>query len=57
MVASLVSMMRIVALVFIVTILGGCASSPEPLSETAHDPVAGEATPPPQPGPRGGWSW
>ena len=57
MVASLALMSRIVALVFAIGMLAGCASSPEPLSDTQHDPVAGEATPAPQAGPRGGWSW
>lgn len=33
----------------------GCAS--EPLTVDGRSPLAGEPTPPPALGPRGGWAW
>ena len=46
-------------LIFIVCLLlAGCASD-DPLSTSMenHPPVAGESTPPPATGTRGGWAW
>jgi len=49
-------MARVVLLLIVLSLLSGCAE--EPLSRPDdHTPVAGEATPAPQTGPRGGWVW
>jgi hypothetical protein len=45
-------------LIFACVLIAGCASEdPLKLSSGDHTPVAGESTPPPQTGPRGGWAW
>ena len=37
-------------------LVSGCATD-EGLTVDGRSPLAGEPTPPPQPGPRGGWAW
>jgi hypothetical protein len=37
-------------------LLAGCATD-EGLSVGGRSPLAGEPTPPPEQGPRGGWAW
>lgn len=44
-------------LIFVACAFAGCADEPLKLSTTNRAPVAGESTPPPQTGPRGGWAW
>lgn len=44
-------------LIFVAYAVAGCADEPLKLSTSNHAPVAGESTPPPQTGPRGGWAW
>jgi len=51
-------MVRVFLLLIVLELLGGCVSDERILSQSSdHDPVPGEATPAPQPGPRGGWAW
>jgi starvation-inducible outer membrane lipoprotein len=57
MVASRLTMIRFPLVLAVALILASCASGPEQISTTEHDPVPGEATPAPQAGPRGGWAW
>jgi hypothetical protein len=46
------------SLIFVAcALIAGCADEPLKLSTSDHAPVAGESTPPPQTGPRGGWAW
>ena len=49
-------MLRLVLLLIVFGLLVGCAEEPI-FKQDKHEPVAGEATPPPQTGPRGGWAW
>ena len=49
-------MMRLVLLLIVTSFLSGCAEETV-LRQNEHEPVAGEATPAPQTGPRGGWAW
>jgi hypothetical protein len=49
-------MMRLVLLLIVTGFLTGCAEE-NILQKSDHEPVAGEATPAPQTGPRGGWAW
>jgi hypothetical protein len=49
-------MVRVVLLLIVLSLVSGCAEEPI-LRHDDHTPVAGEATPPPQSGPRGGWAW
>jgi uncharacterized lipoprotein YajG len=51
-------MIRLLSILFIVfacALFMGCAA--EPLTVDGRSPLAGEPTPPPAPGPRGGWAW
>ena len=51
-------MPRLVLLLIVFALLGGCASEESALKPTGnHEPVPGEATPAPETGPRGGWAW
>jgi hypothetical protein len=49
-------MARLVLLLFVLALLAGCVSE-APLTTETHEPVAGEATPAPESGPKGGWAW
>ena len=49
-------MARPVLLLIVLSLLTGCAEE-SLLSHDNDEPVAGEATPAPQTGPRGGWAW
>gem|GEM_PF-1918585 len=49
-------MARLVLLLIVFALLTGCVSE-GPLTTEKHEPVAGEATPAPESGPRGGWAW
>jgi uncharacterized protein YceK len=49
-------MTRVVLLLIVITLLSGCAEETI-FHKNDHEPVAGEATPAPQTGPRGGWAW
>ena len=49
-------MARAVLLLIVLGLMSGCAEEPL-LSHDKHEPVAGEATPAPETGPRGGWAW
>ena len=56
---NVLSMIRLVFLisVFLVGMLvAGCATD-EGLTVNGRSPLAGEPTPPPERGPRGGWAW
>jgi hypothetical protein len=48
--------MRLVLLLIVLALLSGCAEE-SILHSDNHEQVAGEATPAPQSGPRGGWAW
>jgi hypothetical protein len=50
---------RLILLLIVCGLLGGCVDTGPVFSRDGdkHDPVAGEATPPPETGPRGGWAW
>jgi hypothetical protein len=50
---------RLILLLIVFGLLGGCVDTGPVFSRDGdkHDPVAGEATPPPETGPRGGWAW
>jgi len=50
-------MARFVLLLIVLGLLSGCVSDGPVFSPDNHEPVAGEATPAPQSGPRGGWAW
>jgi hypothetical protein len=51
-------MVRVFLLLIVFALLAGCVSDEPVFSHTDdHDPVAGEATPRPDPGPHGGWAW
>jgi hypothetical protein len=50
-------MARLVLLLIVFGLLGGCVSEGPLVSRDNHDPFPGEATPAPQTGPRGGWAW
>jgi len=50
-------MPRLVLLLIVFALLTGCASEETVFKRDSADPVPGEATPPPQSGPRGGWAW
>jgi hypothetical protein len=54
---TLHSMERFVLLLIVLGLLTGCVSDGPVFPRDNHEPVAGEATPPPQTGPRGGWAW
>jgi hypothetical protein len=49
-------MARLILLLIVFALLSGCAEEPL-LQRDKHEAVAGEATPAPQSGPRGGWAW
>lgn len=53
---TLHQMARLVLLLIVFALLTGCVSE-GPLTTEKHEPVAGEATPAPESGPRGGWAW
>jgi hypothetical protein len=48
---------RVILLLIVFGLLGGCADTPLSSSSEKHEPVPGEATPAPESGPRGGWAW
>jgi hypothetical protein len=50
-------MARLVLLLIVLGLLTGCVSDTPNFPHDNHEPVAGEATPPPETGPRGSWAW
>ena len=52
-------MARVVLLLIVLSLVAGCADEPilRHDDHADHTAVAGEATPAPQTGPRGGWAW
>lgn len=50
-------MLRLILLLIVFGMLIGCAETGPVFKQDNHEPVAGEATPPPETGPRGGWAW
>jgi hypothetical protein len=51
-------MPRLALLLIVFALLTGCATEESALKPNDnHEPVPGEATPPPEVGPRGGWAW
>ena len=55
---NVLSIIRLVAIVSVLAacvLFAGCAE--ESLTIDNRPALAGEATPPPPPGPRGGWAW
>jgi uncharacterized protein YceK len=51
-------MLRLALLFIVFALVVGCASeAPMVKPNESHEPVAGEATPAPESGPRGGWAW
>ena len=56
---NVLSMIRLGSILSILVaglLVAGCATD-EGLTVDGRSPLAGEPTPPPQPGPRGGWAW
>ena len=50
-------MPRLVSLLIVMASMTGCAIDNPTFKPDAEHPVAGEATPAPETGPRGGWAW
>jgi hypothetical protein len=50
-------MLRFALLLIVLALLTGCVETGPVFPADNHEPVAGESTPPPQTGPRGGWAW
>ena len=50
-------MARLVLLLIVLGLLTGCVSETPNFPHDNHEPVAGEATPAPETGPRGSWAW
>jgi hypothetical protein len=55
-VLSLIRRTAIVSICLASLLLAGCATD-EGLTIDGRSPLAGEPTPPPEMGPRGGWAW
>jgi len=55
-VSSIIPRLSILSISLVCLLLAGCATNDE-LTIDGRSPLAGEPTPPPQQGPRGGWAW
>jgi hypothetical protein len=55
-VLSMIRCTLIVPIFLACLIVAGCATD-EGLTIDGRSPLAGDPTPPPEPGPRGGWAW
>jgi hypothetical protein len=55
-VLALVRLVSIISILLVFPFVAGCATD-DGLTVDGRSPLAGEPTPPPQPGPRGGWAW
>jgi hypothetical protein len=55
-VLSMIRLVSILSILVVCLLVAGCATD-EGLTIDGRSPLAGEPTPPPQPGPRGGWAW
>lgn len=55
-VLSMIRLGSILSIFLMSLLIAGCATD-EGLTIDGRSPLAGEPTPPPQPGPRGGWAW
>jgi hypothetical protein len=55
-VLSMIRLGSILSILVTSLLVAGCATD-EGLTVDGRSPLAGEPTPPPQRGPRGGWAW
>lgn len=55
-VSSMIRRLSILSISLVGLLLSGCATD-EGLTIDGRSPLAGEPTPPPERGPRGGWAW
>jgi hypothetical protein len=55
-VLALIRLVSIISIVLVFPFVAGCATD-DGLTVDGRSPLAGEPTPPPPPGPRGGWAW
>ena len=55
-VLSIIRCASIGCLCFVSLLVAGCATD-DGLTVDGRSPLAGEPTPPPEVGPRGGWAW
>lgn len=55
-VSSMIRRLSILSISLLSMLLAGCATD-EGLTIDGRSPLAGEPTPPPERGPRGGWAW
>ena len=55
-VSSMIRPLLILWISLVGMLLAGCATN-DGLTVDGRSPLAGEPTPPPQQGPRGGWAW
>lgn len=54
---NVTQLIRMILIFGAYALFAGCAEEPLNLSSSNNAPVAGESTPPPQTGARGGWAW
>jgi len=55
-VLSMIRLGSMISVMLVTLLLSGCATD-EGLTVDGRSPLAGDPTPPPQQGPRGGWAW
>jgi hypothetical protein len=55
-VLSIIRLISILSILLVGLHIAGCATD-EGLTIDGRSPLAGEPTPPPEQGPRGGWAW
>ncbi len=55
-VLSMIRLGSMISVMLVSLLVAGCATD-DGLTVDGRSPLAGEPTPPPEPGPRGGWAW